>query len=134
MGTVLLIDPARGADLNDPSVTYAQYAQRAYPKAQQLLEGVDARRIFRPLQVTWHDLGLSDYAGAFVFVNQDAPDLAGMIGAVLRLTVGGRSTLVMVLGSDAINADISLARRAFLALAPLSADPLTASGVVIHEP
>lgn len=103
--------------------------RRAFPKAQELLAGVPLRQLPSRVDVTWHGTETDEETGSFAVVSLDGdPDL---IGEVLRVSSGGRSVYVYVLGARAIEAPLSLTRRAFLSIARLSRESVPALVEVI---
>lgn len=76
----------------------------------------------------WHGTVLSSETGAFALVNLGGP-LTGLIGDRVRVRKvdNPSGVFVYVLGEAELEDDLSLTRRAFLALAPLADDYLTVS-------
>lgn len=134
MASAIQIDPLLGADPTDPFVQRAAYAGRAFPRSQELLSGDALSVVGRPVQVTWHDMGLSPYGGAYAVVNDQIEDMTALLGSVVRVGAYGRSVLVAVIASGVMDEDISLARRAYLALAPWNVDPLLGGIEVTYGP
>jgi hypothetical protein len=81
--------------------------------------------------VEWHHTTLDEHEGAFAVAREGGP-LEEMVGDVLRVSYGDRSAYVYVVdASDDLDADLSLARRAFIQLANLSEDEVAASVEVL---
>lgn len=79
------------------------------------------------ITVGWHDTTVQPYAGCFAVVAESRPEMADLVGEILR--VGGereREVLVYVLGRADVDQPISLSRRAFLALSGLWREELSA--------
>lgn len=101
------------------------WARRAFPKAQELLAG-EADHLLGRISLGWHHTDISPEAGSFCIVRRGGP-YEDLLGDILILTVGLRAPIyVYVLNTAPIVADISLARRAFLALGRLSHDRIQA--------
>lgn len=104
--------------------------QRAFPEAQRLFAGEVERDLSQTVRIGWHDTATSPYAGAFAVVKLGGT-LDDLIGEVVRVRVGRRQALVYVVGSADVPVELSLARRAMLALAPLALEAVKARvGVV----
>lgn len=56
--------------------------------------------------------------GSFAMVNDSGP-FAGLVGERVLIVFGARSVLAYVLKTDALDEDIAVTRRLFMALAPL---------------
>lgn len=97
------------------------WAARAFPRAQQLLEGAKLRDVPDLTVAGWHGTSVDPYEGAFAVVTQARSSL---VGDVLRVTAGNRSCLVYVVGVRNVPSPLSLARRAFLSLGILSLDTI----------
>lgn len=100
-------------------------ARRAFPKAQQLLEGVAVRRLPQRVAVGWFGTEVESEQGAIAVVRLGAGQ-DDLIGEVLRVEVGDRHVFAYVLGARGVPTDIALSRRAFASLARLSHESLPA--------
>jgi hypothetical protein len=96
--------------------------RRAFPMTQQLLAGAIRSRMPAPIETDWHDTGLHPETGAFALVREDG-GLDDLIGEIVKVTYGRRSVFVYVLASAQTVSSLSLARRAYFALLPLSKTP-----------
>lgn len=96
--------------------------ERAFPEAQRLLSGATVTHYGR-VDVGWHDTAVSPWTGAAAVVRRGGP-LMELIGQTLRVTSDDGSCLVYVVGGGDVLQDLSVARRAFLALSPLAEDEL----------
>lgn len=103
--------------------------ERAFPEAQRLLAGIPERSLGE-LRIGWHDTVARPETGAAAAVRTGSA-LEDLVGEVLRVAVGARSAYVYVAGAADLATDLSLARRAFLALAPLSTESVTAHVEVV---
>lgn len=106
---------------DEPEVEDLHLGRLPFPQAQEAFAGGVAR--VSEVQAGWHGTVLSPETGSFALVNQEGP-LADKVGDRLRVTVGLNNVFVYVLGEAELEDDISLTRRAFLALGPLAADSL----------
>lgn len=109
--------------------------RRAFPVSQDLLAGPTERQVSDGASIGWHDTEVCTELGAVAVVPPEG-EFSGLVGDVLVVkhvtpTVI-RGVYVYVVGTSAeIVDDLSLGRRAFLALALLSSESLTCSvGVV----
>lgn len=100
-----------------------QDATRAYPEAQRLLGGVPLRRLPARVDVGWHGTSTEPIAGATCVISDDS-GLDDLIGEVLKISSGQRSTFVYCLGSRSVPQPLSLSRRAFLSLGLLALESL----------
>lgn len=94
---------------------YELRAERAFPKAQELLAGVPLRSL-GVMTVGWHDTLTHPKTGSFAVV-ADGAGLNDLIGEVLRLSRGEREVFALVFATRAVPTSLSLARRAFIGLA-----------------
>jgi hypothetical protein len=128
-------------------------AMPAWPESQKLLSGA-TDRLVGTLDVGWYDqramlegdwavprvgrIPGGDPAGAFALVRTGGPfaDLAGQVLRVTRKGVapyGGRRAFVVVARSGNVEAELALARRAFLALGVLTHATLACTVEVLRE-
>lgn len=104
-----------------------QWSRRAFPKAQELLAGSPTSDAPLRLDVGWHSNDVEAEAGAIAVV-RDGAGLDAWLGQVLRVTSldhPDRAVFVFVLGARGVPTDLSLSRRAFLALGVLSLESLS---------
>jgi len=94
---------------------YETRAERAFPKAQELLAGVPLRSLGL-MTVGWHDTQTHPKAGSFAVV-ADGAGLDDLIGEVLRFSRGEREVFALVFAARAVPTSLSLARRAFIGIA-----------------
>lgn len=99
-------------------------AARAFPEAQRLLAGEPSLTVGQ-ISLGWHDTAADGTTGAAAVARSGGP-YEELIGEVLRVTYGPNEAFVLVVGRAAVAADLSLARRAFFALAPLSEETIDA--------
>lgn len=98
--------------------------RRAFPEAQRLLAGVPSGFLGPRQLVGWHDTTAHPEMGAVALARRGS-DLETYIGEVLRVTSEFGSAFVYVIGGNAdLLTDLSLARRAFLAVGPLAEETL----------
>jgi len=99
-------------------------SRRAFPVSQAAWDKAAIAQVSPGLQVGWHDGGLHPETGAIALVNQAGPhtDLIGELIRVTRTALDGseRSVVVYVYDSAAGDVDVSLTRRAFLAIGLLA--------------
>lgn len=95
--------------------------RRAFPAAQALLAGALLTSIPDVSTVGWHETFVDGESGAFAVVRFGLEELRGEI---VKVTAGDRSCFVYVVGARDVPVDLSLARRAFLSLAPLWTEQL----------
>lgn len=101
-------------------------ARRAFPKAQELLASTPLRPAPDLTACGWHGTSVHREDGAFALVNLGKPGLdEAYVGEVIRVRFEDRSCLVYVIGARDLPWDLSLTRRAFMALSPLWATSLT---------
>lgn len=120
--------PADQLDLN------LMMSRRAFPTAQEAFEGAVLRTAAASAMVGFHGSDTSPETGAVALVREDGDyvDLVGEIVRVSRRLSGGtRSALVYVVGTGPILDDLSLSRRAFMALGILASETLECSIEVI---
>lgn len=98
---------------------------------------ISASRV--PATAGWHGASIDPETGAFCIVRSDGP-LASLVGERLRVTYrqGTLARQVVVFchdlqdfGEQASDEDLSLTRRAMLALAPLALDSITVDVAVM---
>lgn len=104
--------------------------RRAFPMAQQLLAGSVESQLPQLVETGWHDTSVHPETGAFALVRQGA-GLDDLIGEILRVQAQDRTAYVYCLGSADVPTDLSLARRAFLALGLLALESLGTSVAVV---
>lgn len=105
--------------LTEPEILIGQ---RCFGDAQRLLgEGLRGQAV-GTYTVGWHDTNVQPYRGCFAVVSETDPDLAELVGEVLRVNARDLGVLVYVLGREDVPHSISLARRAFLAISGLYRD------------
>lgn len=92
---------------------------RAFPESQRLLDTVPGDNL-GVMSVGWHDTVLSSFTGAAALVRLGGP-LEERVGEIMRVTAdSGAQCLVYVVGAADVERNLSLARRAFLAVCPLA--------------
>lgn len=96
--------------------------ERAFPEAQRLLAGIPNQTVGR-YRTGWHDTSVSRHTGAAAVVRRDGP-LAEEVGETLYLISDYGAAYVYVVGGADLLTDISVARRAFLALGQLAEEEL----------
>lgn len=79
----------------------------------------------------WYGTETHPEAGAFAVV-RDGWGIEGLIGRVLKITVGSRSIFVYVVGARDVPADVAVTRRAFLGLGLLAQESLPAVVEVVE--
>lgn len=104
--------------------------RRAFAKAQELLAGATRVRIEGLVRTGWHDTAISPERPAFAVVRRDGPMLE-LIGEIIRVTLDDRSCFVYVLGSALVPVDLSLTRRAFMAIGLLAAESVDTTVEVV---
>lgn len=105
-------------------------ARRAFPTSQGLLGGPSVRQVQGLVVTGWHDTSVSGERPSFAVVRRDGPQL-DLIGEIIRVSYADRSVFAYVLGSALIPVDLSLARRAFLAIGLLAAESIDATVDVV---
>jgi hypothetical protein len=116
-----------------PELSDEEWAAYGWNTAQVRLagQGTVQSGSRRSATVEWHHTTLDEHEGAFAVAREGGP-LEEMVGDVLRVSYGDRSAYVYVVdASDDLDADLSLARRAFIQLANLSEDEVAASVEVL---
>lgn len=104
--------------------TEEYYASLPFATAQaKLAETAPNPMTWQLVTCEWHGTRVDPNRGSFAVVRADGP-LAGLVGERLRVSFGGREVFVYVVATRAIDDDLSLARRAFAALAVLSTETL----------
>lgn len=98
-------------------------ARRAFSTAQGLLAGEPLTRLPTELDIGWYDTQTHPEVGSFALVGIDS-GLDDWIGEILLVTANARACYVYVIGSADLPVGLSLARRAFCALAVLSVEEL----------
>lgn len=102
--------------------------RRAFPETQRLLDGPVLQQAANLQTCGWHGTLTHPEDGAFALVSLDRTEWRG---ETVRVTAGDRSVLVYVIGSRDLPVDISLTRRAFMALAPLYRESLIVRTAVL---
>jgi hypothetical protein len=100
------------------------WAQRAFPKAQQLLAatGAPTRRLPGLVDIGWHGTEVEPIAGAVGVIGLGGDQ--DLLGEVVRVSNGTRSIYVYLLGVRAVPTPYSVSRRAFLGLGLLAIERL----------
>lgn len=96
---------------------------RAFAVAQVLLN-VGAPEPTTIHDVGWHGTSVEPHNGCTAVVSQDLAE--ELTGAILKVTWGGRSALVYVMGGRNVPVKVSLARSVFGRIAPLWREKITA--------
>lgn len=97
-----------------------QVIRRAYPRSQELLAGPPDRIVTASTPVGWYGTDVHPETGAVALVRSGS-ELAELIGEVIRLrSPSGEAYALVVSGSSDLTADLCVARRCFLDLAPLA--------------
>lgn len=96
--------------------------QRAFPEAQRLLSGARNYGVGL-LPVGWHDADVEPIQGAAAVVRRGSP-LEPLRGEILRISVGDRSAYVWVIAGADVETDLSISRRAMLAVGYLAASSI----------
>ena len=104
--------------------------RRAFPEAQKLLAGPVSRQVTAATQIGWHDTSANGETGAAAVTRRGGP-YEDLIGEVVKVTTEWGSAYVYVVGRADVIEDLSLARRAMLAVAPLAEESVTASIEVV---
>lgn len=108
-----------------PVIPDDELAALGWPSAQKALSGVVQSATAQTVGMEWHGTLLDPHEGAFAVVRAGGA-LEEMVGQRLRVTLGRRAIFVYVVDSaDELEEDLSLARRAWLALANLSDESRT---------
>lgn len=109
-----------------PLETDSYYARLGFPSAQKAL-GVGGPESRKRAVIGWHGSFLDgeSQGGSFGIVNTEG-SLTDLLGERVKVTYGKRSVVVYVHRAVDLDAaeDLSLSRRAFMALAPLPTDEL----------
>jgi hypothetical protein len=109
-------------------------ARRAFAVAQENFAGAVLSTAALVADVGWHGTDLHPEAGSVGLVREDGDyvDLVGEIIKVSRvLTIETRVVYAYVVGTAGIIDDLSLSRRTFLGLGPLSNEQLVCTVEVI---
>lgn len=116
--------PAFYADVSPawapPAIPDEELAQRGWVSSQIALGGAPSGAA-RQARAEWHGTSIDARRGALALVRDDGV-LADLVGERVRVTFGARSANVYVVASSDIDEDISLTRRAWMALANASRD------------
>lgn len=104
--------------------------RRAFAAAQAALDGPTLRVVAGLVTVGWHDTSAHPERGCFAVVRRDGP-LTDLIGEPLLVSARGRSVIVYCMASAAVPTDLSLARRAMMALSTLARETLDCQVEVI---
>lgn len=111
-----------------PEVEDIQLGRLPWTEAQEAFMGAVTQT--QEATTGWHGTRLHPEVGSFALVDSDGP-LASLVGDRLRITSGFTSIFVYVVGETELEDDLSLTRRAFLALSSLADDSLDVTvGVV----
>jgi hypothetical protein len=103
-------------------------AQQAFGDAQRMLgeQAGALSKLLTSVDIRWHEFTESDWArGCLALASADS-DYEDLVGSILRVTSGHRSVLVYCVASVVIEHDLSLTRRAWMALGDLASTTLTA--------
>lgn len=101
------------------------YATLPFADAQAVLRStVPEPRTARLATCEWHSTMIDPGRGSFAVVRRGGP-LEELLGERILVTAGGRSVAAYVTALREIEEDLSLYRRAFLALATLATERLT---------
>lgn len=103
--------------------------RRAFPEAQRLLDGPTLRSADDLRNAGWHGTLTHPEAGAFAVVRRDLEDY---VGEVIRVTYGSRSCVVYVVAARDVPQELSLTRRAFMALSPLWRERIRVQAEVVE--
>lgn len=108
-----------------PDIPEEELAAYGWNTAQRMLAGPV---VGAPMATTveWHHTALDERIGAFAVAREGGP-LESLVGDVVRITYGSRHAFVYVADVADLEADLSLARRAFFALADLALDEIQAT-------
>lgn len=105
-----------------PDLSDEELAAYGWNTAQLMLAGSVESGSQRATSVEWHHTSLEGHEGSFALVRAGGP-LEELVGDVVRVTFGNESVYVYVIDAeDDLDADLSLARRAFMQLANLASD------------
>lgn len=96
-------------------------ARQGFTDAQEALVGTPISREAGLPSCGWYGTAVSSERGSFALVNRGGP-LEGLVGERLKLTWAERSVYVYVFGSEDLDWDIHITRRAFAALELLAVD------------
>jgi hypothetical protein len=96
-------------------------ARQGFADAQRDLAGVAVERMPGLPSCGWYGTAVSAERGSFALVNRGGP-LEALIGDRLKLTYGDCSVYVYCFGSEDLDWDIHITRRAFAALELLAVD------------
>lgn len=108
-----------------PDIPDEELAAYGWNTAQKMLAGPVTGAPLAAATAEWHHTTLDPHEGAFALVRSGGP-LEELVGDVIRVSHGGRSLYAYVVdATDDLDADLSLARRAFLALDDLSLDEVS---------
>ena len=97
-------------------------SQRAFPDAQRLLSGPVLEE-YGVISVDWYDSSAYPLGGAVAVARRGGPH-EELVGEVIRVDHGERRIFVFVDGRADVPADLSLSRRAFLAIDNLARESL----------
>jgi hypothetical protein len=109
-------------------------ARLPFPEAQDQLRGAVESKSRTLASCEWH--GANSNLGdpertSFAMVNENGP-LTGLVGERIAVSFGARQVFAYVHRSAALDSDLSVTRRLFMALAPLSTTSLDVTvGVVL---
>jgi hypothetical protein len=100
--------------------------RRGWPDTQTITGADDPLVRPKTLPITWYGTGVDENEGAFCMIAAGS-DFEYLVGEYVRVTYGTRTAKVYCIGgSSELGSDIALARRAYLALAPLWDDEIQA--------
>lgn len=109
---------------NDPLELELLAGARAWPETQRLFLGaVDPTRPRHSVPCGWYGTQVDENEGAFCVVREGSP-LEELVGDFVRVYWRGKVAFVYCVGGSGLSTELALARTAFMALAPLNADPL----------
>lgn len=103
--------------------------RRSFIAAQALFSGGPVGKS-QKLSVGWHDTSVNPETGSFAVVQATA-GLDDLVGEIIRVTNNRREVFVYVLDTADVPVQVSLARRAFVALYRLTVEALPADVVVV---
>lgn len=105
-------------------MTLLGIGRRAFPAAQELLAGSPTAPEQR-MVLGWHDSSVSAETGSFAVVAVGG-GLDVLIGQIVRVRYGHRTVFAYVLAAADVPVELSLTRRTFAGLSPLSPESIDA--------
>jgi hypothetical protein len=115
-----------------PVISDEDLAAYGWTDTQQALAGAVDSHTNISTTAEWHGTNLDDNLGAFAVVREGG-SCEDLVGDVIKVTAGGRVVYAYVTdSSDELDADVSLTRRGFAALGPLSLDQLAVRVEVVQ--